>query len=244
MAQDPSGSSEDPKDKQRANGPAPTGKTAAGTAARARRRQAGGRGDRSGADRADPAGARRRRRAADHRFAGDTCPEFDCGGLSSDSPPVTVAFPPCSDVLLALINRQIDAKGRHHQVLRTVLHASADHEIVFAPAEQLDSTQVLDPGLLSVPVLRPTSERRRFTPRLAPALVPAALLRDAQRQPPPGRATRHCSDIKRLFLGDLLWLFFFERMGIFKILGVILDDFATRGGFPISNGSLDATEPA
>jgi hypothetical protein len=46
------------------------------------------------------------------------------------------------------------------------------------------------------------------------------------------------SGIKRLCLADVVWLFFFERMGIFKILGAILDDFATRGGYPISNGSL------
>ena len=45
--------------------------------------------------------------------------------------------------------------------------------------------------------------------------------------------------IRRLFVGDLVWLFFFERMGIFRILGVILDDFATRGRLPISNGSLE-----
>lgn len=52
---------------------------------------------------------------------------------------------------------------------------------------------------------------------------------------------RGATDLERLLLGDLVWLFFFERMGIFKILGVILDDLATRGGFPISNGAIDTT---
>lgn len=41
--------------------------------------------------------------------------------------------------------------------------------------------------------------------------------------------------IRRLFIGDLAWLFYFEKMGIFKILGVILDDFATKGKIPLPN---------
>lgn len=45
--------------------------------------------------------------------------------------------------------------------------------------------------------------------------------------------------IKRLFIADLVWLFYFERLGIFKILGVILDDFATKGKIPISNGAVN-----
>ena len=44
--------------------------------------------------------------------------------------------------------------------------------------------------------------------------------------------------IRRLFMGDLVWLFYFERMGVFKILGVILDDIATQGKMPLSNGTV------
>lgn len=45
--------------------------------------------------------------------------------------------------------------------------------------------------------------------------------------------------IKRLFIGDPVWLFFVERMGIFQILGAILDAFACNGRLPISNGSIE-----
>lgn len=38
--------------------------------------------------------------------------------------------------------------------------------------------------------------------------------------------------IRRLYFGDLVWLFFMERMGTFKILAVLLDDFATNGKYP------------
>ena len=41
-------------------------------------------------------------------------------------------------------------------------------------------------------------------------------------------------------MADLVWLFFFDRMGIFKILGAILDDYAIKGKLPISNGSVNA----
>jgi len=47
-------------------------------------------------------------------------------------------------------------------------------------------------------------------------------------------AKKQTLPLKRLFIGDLVWLFYFERMGIFKILGVILDDYATKGKHPIS----------
>ena len=50
---------------------------------------------------------------------------------------------------------------------------------------------------------------------------------------PPGR-------IVRLFPGDTLWLFYIERMGIFKILGAILDDYAFNGKFSIESNNITA----
>lgn len=43
-----------------------------------------------------------------------------------------------------------------------------------------------------------------------------------------------------IFIGDVVWLFFFERMGIFKMLGAVLDDFVTRGKYPFPNNDLNA----
>jgi hypothetical protein len=40
-------------------------------------------------------------------------------------------------------------------------------------------------------------------------------------------------EFNQLFMGDLLWLFYFERMGIQRMLGAILDDFVSKGRFPI-----------
>jgi hypothetical protein len=41
--------------------------------------------------------------------------------------------------------------------------------------------------------------------------------------------------IKRAFMADLVWLFYFERLGIFKILGAILDDYVIKGKFSVEN---------
>lgn len=41
------------------------------------------------------------------------------------------------------------------------------------------------------------------------------------------------SAMKRLVIGDLIWLFYMERMGLFRILGAILDDYATGGKYPV-----------
>jgi hypothetical protein len=47
--------------------------------------------------------------------------------------------------------------------------------------------------------------------------------------------------IQRLFIGDVVWLFWLgERLGIFQILGAILDAYATNGKIPISSGSIDS----
>lgn len=53
--------------------------------------------------------------------------------------------------------------------------------------------------------------------------------------PPPKPNQGNTLRLKRLFLADLVWLHYIERMGIYRILGVILDDFATKGKFPIPN---------
>ncbi len=55
-------------------------------------------------------------------------------------------------------------------------------------------------------------------------------------QPPPTT-----NKLRRLFTGDVVWLFFMERFGIFKILGALLDDYALKGSLPIE---WSASDPA
>lgn len=53
-------------------------------------------------------------------------------------------------------------------------------------------------------------------------------------QPTPG------AGIGRLLQPDVIWLFYFERMGIFKMLGAILDDFVYNGSYPIPADNVTA----
>jgi hypothetical protein len=46
--------------------------------------------------------------------------------------------------------------------------------------------------------------------------------------------------LNRLFTADALWLYYMERMGLFQILGALMDDYATTGALPIANDTLAA----
>jgi hypothetical protein len=176
--------------------------------------------------------------------------------------PASVAFPPCTDVMLSLIRTaDTDEVTRFFKDYFTF----CDHRIVVGQ-ERLD--EFLDPDLLGCSAKwfenvsasqcpdeggvdlrgRDSAECEGFPytqgwpPRwpaawcLPPSCVTLAggrhLYADAIPEP--------TGAIKRLFVADLVWLFYLERLGIFQILGRILDEYAYKGGFPISNGVVDA----
>jgi hypothetical protein len=160
-------------------------------------------------------------------------------------PPVTVAFPPCADVMLALIHTG-PSFGQADDV--TKLFAEyfkfAQHQILVQPQGRA-LADVLDPGLLGCLgggiITGAAAGPSGWPPPwcLPPSCVTLGGNRRLTGPRPPARPEL---ELKRLFLGDVLFLYFFgERLGIFKILGAILDDYATRGAFPISNGALDTT---
>lgn len=167
---------------------------------------------------------------------------------------LTVAFPPCSDELLALI-RSSDTdditrffneyfKFLRHQILGQ--YYSPPQELPQNLRELADDLDdVLDPNLLACldpPIIFQKSEQyptRRHWPTECCICSPCVTLDGSRNR----LAAPSFVDprIRRLFIGDLLWLFYFERMGIFQILGAILDAFASSGRLPISNGSIDIT---
>ena len=46
--------------------------------------------------------------------------------------------------------------------------------------------------------------------------------------------------MRRLFIADAVWLYYIDRMGVFQILSKLIDAYANTGELPISNGSLIA----
>jgi hypothetical protein len=244
MAQDPSGSSKDPKDKQKGESAQASAAASAGGA---------GAGAQAGPPGA-PIDAEQLKQILQALAAAGGLPiavtqtplnPIDLRPRLVQLTPVTVAFPPCSDVLLALINRQTTPKDDITTFFEEYFTFDG-HEIVFRGSSL---GQVLDPDLLSclssetIPITGEQSAASSFLPFGWPSpwcLPPSCVTLNGNRRLEGGPFTSPGpANIKRLFLGDVLWLFFFERMGIFKILGAILDDFATRGGYPISDGSLE-----
>lgn len=235
MAQDPSGSSPDPKDRQKGE----SGQTA---------RRPGATGASPPAAATTPIDPEQLKQLLQALASAGGLPitvaqtpltPVDLRPRMNALQPVTVAFPPCSDVLLALINRQTTPKDDITRFFEDYF-TFEDHPTVFLP-DGAALNQVLDPGLLNClsPIIIRGQPDGAGPGWPSPWCLPPSCvtLRGSRRLEGPSIVSGPLS-VKRLFLADVIWLFFFERMGIFKILGVILDDFATRGGFPISNGSL------
>jgi hypothetical protein len=172
--------------------------------------------------------------------------------------PISVAFPECSDVMLSLINPskpEIDPKTKKDEITDFFndYFMFCDHTVIVDDAA-LD--EVLDPKLLDCTgkwfkgvepsncgyVVNEINGSKNFPPRFPPfwCLPPSCVKLAGNRHLYPVLAT-YDGSIRRLFTADVMWLFWFDRMGIFKILGAILDDFAIKGKIPFSNGSVNAS---
>lgn len=147
----------------------------------------------------------------------------------NNRPAVNVAYPPCTDVLLSLIKTtDVPQTEKDHITLYfdEYFRFRSSDIVLFANIGATD----LDRGL--VDCLNAHDEA--WPPGCC--LCPSCIELNGNRNPGPAGVT---PSFRRLFIADLVWLYYFDRFGIFRILGVILDDFATTGRFPISNGSLD-----
>ncbi len=184
-------------------------------------------------------------------------PKIDTTDRLNKKPRVTVAFPPCADDLLALIRTTVDDEVtkyfkeyfsfQPHQILGeyNAFDPATQQWSVKQLADDLAGPEGLDPALRHClgwngPVLRsaePSRGRHGGWPSDCCVCPPCVTL-DGNRNPSPRTDFSTPPRLKRLFLGDLVWLFYFERMGVFQILGAILDAFASNGRLPISNGSL------
>lgn len=186
---------------------------------------------------------------------------IDTGDRLSKRKPVTVAFPPCSDVLLALIRttdvpagskddvtRYFDEYfkfGHHHVIIEGDLRPHLDRalldclpgDVILAshPAGQIRQAGTGEAWpadcCFCSPCLTLDGNRNKLPP-----LLP-------NQQTDTGATTVAEPHIRRLFLGDMVFFFFWEKMGLFQILGAILDAYASNGRLPISNGSVDVGGP-
>jgi hypothetical protein len=166
-------------------------------------------------------------------------------------PRVTVAFPPCTDELLGLV-RTGDSdeitesfrdyfKFRRHHIFGEELVAPARGSNP-AKFRDLDDRlgEVVDEKLLYCTEDGPFIVREGASwPSECCICNPCVTLDGLRDHPVSDLANPPVPGIRRLFIGDVVWLFYYERMGVQQILGAILDAFATTGRLPISNGSLE-----
>ena len=152
---------------------------------------------------------------------------------------ISVAFPECADVMLSLINPsnpEIDDRTGKDEITDFFndYFLFRRQNVIVDDAALND--KVIDQRLLDC---QQTTIGNFPVPRFPafwcqpPSCVSLLGIRHLYSKP------SDIDGIKRLFVGDLMWLFYFDRMGIFKIIGAILDDFAIKGRIPISNGSVN-----
>jgi hypothetical protein len=175
-------------------------------------------------------------------LVGATTPPVDTVTRLNGMGRVTVVFPPCTTELLSLIKTtNVQDKDEVTKFFDEYFTFHGPHKVL-AHTTNLD--QVLDgnlqtpcPPLPGSPVIfAATSDASSMWPSECCVCSPCISLR-GNRNPVSSIPTPPA--IERLFIGDLVWLFYFERMGIFQILGAILDAYASNGRLPISNGSLE-----
>jgi len=154
-------------------------------------------------------------------------------------PPLTVAFPPCSEEIVGLIKTthtdEITKFFKEYFVFRR-------HETFGTEPSTLHPDASLDSGLMGCinPTIAGASASNTRTRTHWPTkccICPPCVTLDGDRNTPPSSGP----NLQRLFLGDVVWAFYFDRMGVHQILGAILDAFAYNGRLPISNGSIEIT---
>ena len=175
-----------------------------------------------------------------------TLPNIDTFNLLHNKPPVTVAFPPCAEEMFALIkttNLLYRDKDDITRYFDEYFRFGSKHVII-----QGKISENLDPALLkcgddSNVIFSSSTKQEQYTEWLSGCcLCSPCLTLDGNRNPftphDPDKTRPSTRGISRLFAGDVVWLFYMERMGILQILGAILDSYAGNGRLPISNGSL------
>ena len=174
---------------------------------------------------------------------------IDTTALLKQKNAVTVAFPPCAEELLGLIRTTgitPDAKDEITKYFDEYFKFGVRHVIIAG-----NLREELDSGLLKCtegPIVGVRGAQRTAIvnnqdvgwPSECCLCSPCVRLDGYRNELPSSNPPPPDPGIRRLFIGDLVWLFYFERMGIFQILGAILDAYASNGRLPISNGSLDA----
>jgi hypothetical protein len=148
------------------------------------------------------------------------------GGVLIDpaqSPPVKTPFVPCANLLLAQVRADAEMKAFYDQYFEPKYHklfTLAELQGLLCNAlEDLDDRFVrgVHSGLSCLP----------------PSCVTLGGLRGSALY-----VVAPANRIARLFIGDLVWVFFMERLGLFRMFAKLVDDYATTGQYPVESANM------
>ncbi|HLU99994.1 MAG TPA: hypothetical protein VKZ59_01925 [Acidobacteriota bacterium] len=143
--------------------------------------------------------------------------------LINDSlfPKRRIPFVPCADLLLAQAREDPEIREFYQQYFAHLAH------IIFTPKE-VKAASCTELG----------DDKVQVNP-LMDCLPPGCTTLYGIR----GSVTFISSpkrNITRLFIGDLVWVYWLDRMGIFELYARLVNDYATEGKFPIDNNTITA----
>lgn len=134
-------------------------------------------------------------------------------------PRLKVPFVPCADLLLAQAKDDPEIKAFYDQYFDHFAH------IIFTPGE-VKAFSCTARG-------NDQTEFNGVMGCMPPGCTTLFGIRGST-----GYIAAPASKITRLFIGDLVWAYWIDRMGIFEIFAKLVNDYATAGKFPIDNNNL------
>ena len=146
---------------------------------------------------------------------------------NNEGAPAHVAFPQCADLLLSLIQINRDDKKAQDEIEDFfneyfINGTGRKHEIF---------TGKTPSNLICGTVEHSINSLHGCLP---PSCVTFGGERGSVKKVKLGK------QIRRLFAGDIIWLFYMDRLGLFKLLAKILDDYTYNGKFPIYYDNVTA----
>jgi len=145
----------------------------------------------------------------------------------TDTPSVKTPFVPCANLLLAQVTDDPEIKAFFEAYF-----FKGFHELFTTDELSGFSCQVAQGG----------DNLSRWTDAASGCLPPSCLTLGGWRGSVVYSATAKPANVtdtvRRLFIGDLVWVFFLERLGLFRLFARLVEDYATMGQYPVESNSL------
>jgi hypothetical protein len=136
-------------------------------------------------------------------------------------PPRKIPFPPCADLLLAQATDDREIKKFFDQYFDHFVHR------IFTPEEvkNFSCTEIGDEKIQLNGVME----------CMPPGCTTLFGIRGSAEY-----IAKPASKIANLIIGDLVWVYWIDRMGIFEIFAKLFNDYAIEGKYPVDSNNMDS----